>query len=118
MVEGGPHPLAVSVREQVERKFQEAAARERRQRETQRLFGLDVRRRSLVLANTRLDSIISTRNLKSIIYDLYDLPSDGQVELEHRVEANVALGTNKHIKLCPKPDDISTLPIAIHVKVH
>ena len=66
MVEGGAHPLAVSVGEQVEREFQEAAARERRQSETQRLFGLDVRRRSLVLANILLDSIISTRNLKSI----------------------------------------------------
>lgn len=50
VVEGDGHSLAGSVGEQVEREFQEAAPRQRRQRQTQRLLSLDVRCRSLVFS--------------------------------------------------------------------
>ena len=44
MVKGGGHSLPAGVGEQVEGKLEEAAARQRRQGQTQRLLGLDVRR--------------------------------------------------------------------------
>lgn len=54
MVEDGGHPLTFRVGEQVEGEFQEAAARQRRQGQTQRLLGLDVRRRSLIKRQQRV----------------------------------------------------------------
>ena len=44
VVKGGGHYLSVGVGEQVEAELEEAAARQRRQGQTQRLLGLDVRR--------------------------------------------------------------------------
>ena len=54
VVEDGGHPLTFRVGEQVEGEFQEAAARQRRQGQTQRLLGLDVRRRSLIKRQQRV----------------------------------------------------------------